>query len=137
MTLVRFSNPRFTDFLDNWFENAFSDNRSFCGMLPATNIIEKDDAFVVEMAVPGMSKEDVKISLEGNMLTISSEKEMENTDTTYTRKEFSYSSFSRSFSLPKTIDADKISAEYDKGILKINLPKKEEAQRITKEIKIA
>ncbi len=99
--------------------------------IPAVNIAEKEDAFVMDVAVPGLSKEDFKVELSNNILTISSEKEskQENNDEKgqYTRKEFHYASFTRSFTLPeKLIDQEKINGSYDNGILQLVLPKKEQ-----------
>jgi HSP20 family protein len=106
---------------------------------PSTNILETNDAFKVQMAVPGVKKEDIKIDLEKNILNISSEKaadEKEDENTKYTRREFLYGTFCRSFTLPETIDTEKISAEVNEGILTVNLPKKEET-RISKKITIS
>jgi HSP20 family protein len=101
--------------------------------LPSVNIRENNDNFVVEMAAPGMTKEDFKIELDGNLLTISSEKEDRNEmkdGEKYTRQEFSYQSFQRSFQLPKdVVDADKIQARYESGVLNLVIPKKEHAKQ--------
>ena len=101
--------------------------------LPSVNIRENNDNFVVEMAAPGMTKEDFKIELDGNLLTISSEKEDRNEmkdGERYTRQEFSYQSFQRSFQLPKdVVDADKIQARYESGVLNLVIPKKEHAKQ--------
>ncbi len=99
--------------------------------VPAVNITEKKDEYQVSLAAPGMRKDDFKIDVEGNMLTISSEKEenKEEKDKKFTRKEYSYSSFSRSFTLPEEINKEKIEAKYEDGVLKIALPRKEEAKR--------
>ncbi|NJO87509.1 MAG: Hsp20/alpha crystallin family protein [Chloroflexia bacterium] len=121
----------FNDFFDkdllNWSNKHFSDTNT---TLPAVNIKEDDNGFEVEMAVPGMTKKDFKINLENNMLCISSEKktEGEKSDDNYSRKEFSYQSFSRSFSLPESVDDRKINAKYENGILYVSIPKKEEAK---------
>jgi len=121
----------FNDFLD---KDVFDySNRHFSNTnttLPAVNIKESDQGYAVEMAVPGMERSDFKINLENKMLCISSEKKMENerNEDNYSRKEFSYQSFSRSFSLPDSVDEGKIEAKYENGILKINIPKKEEAR---------
>jgi HSP20 family protein len=121
----------FNDFFDkdalNWSNKHFSNTNT---TLPAVNIKEDDNGFEVEMAVPGMTKKDFKINLENNMLCISSEKKMEDEkkDGNYSRKEFSYQSFSRSFSIPDSADDGKINARYENGILFINIPKKEEAK---------
>ena len=108
---------------------------------PAVNVKETDKAFVVELAAPGLKKEDFKISIEKNTLTISSElKKEENTSDEsgkYSRQEFSYSSFSRSFTLDeKTTDIENISASYDAGILSLSIPKKVEIEKAKKTIEI-
>jgi len=99
--------------------------------LPKVNIKEEADAFIVEMAVPGLKKSDFNLNLENNMLSISAEIEEKNEDKTdgYTRREFGYSSFKRTFSLPETVEDTKIIAKYNEGILNIHLPKKEEAKQ--------
>ena len=122
----------FNDFFrpwDEWFEGGLT---SRVLNVPAVNITENKDEFMVSLAIPGMKKEDFNIDIEGNMLTISSEKEesKEEKDEKYTRKEFNYSSFSRSFSLPDEVNMEKIDARYVDGVLKLSLPKKEEAKKI-------
>lgn len=120
----------------DFFDRAFSDwsNSHFSvtnTTIPATNIRETKDDFIVEMAVPGMEKKDFHIKLVDNLLTISSERkdEKKDEDENYTRREYSYQSFSRSFSLPKdVVKEDKISAKYENGVLRIVVPKKEEAK---------
>jgi HSP20 family protein len=101
--------------------------------LPSVNIRETNDIFIVEMAAPGMTKDDFKIELDGNLLTISSEKEDRNEmrdGEKYTRQEFSYQSFQRSFQLPKdVVDSDKIQAKYENGVLNLVIPKKEHARQ--------
>lgn len=101
------------------------------GTLPAINIRETADSFIVDVAAPGMSRDDFKLRVEDNFLHISSEKQenKESSDEKYTRKEFSYSSFQRSFELPGVADSEKISASYQEGILHIQIPKKEEARK--------
>jgi HSP20 family protein len=133
----------FNDFFSRDLWNQGLDSFSNTGTtIPAVNIKETNDNFVVEMAAPGMSKEDFKIELDRNMLTITSEKNYEkeeNTDERYSKREFSYQSFSRVFTLPKeVVDADKIEAKYDNGLLHLVIPKKEEAkQRPPRTIQIA
>jgi len=135
MSLMRFSNQLPTLF-DRFFENDLFDwsNRNFSATnttLPAVNIKEDADRFEVEIAAPGFNKKDFRIELENDVLTISSEKEVKkelDDDERFTRREFSYQSFSRSFTLPNTVHNDKISARYDGGILTISIPKKEEAK---------
>lgn len=99
--------------------------------IPAVNIIEHKDEYQVSLAVPGMKKDDFKIDVDGNMLTISSEKEesKEEKEKKFTRKEYNYSSFSRSFTLPEEINKEKIEAKYEDGVLRIALPRKEEAKK--------
>jgi len=99
--------------------------------MPAVNVIEDKDAFRIEVAAPGLEKKDFKIDVDDKLLTISSEKEIskESKDSNYLRKEFSYTSFRRSFTLPDIVDADKIKASHKDGILTITIPKKEEAKK--------
>ena len=100
--------------------------------IPAVNIQESDENFLVEVAAPGKAKEDFTIELENDVLTISAEDKKENETTEqngrFTRKEFGYSTFKRAFSLPESVDSAKISATYNNGVLEISLPKKEEAK---------
>lgn len=99
--------------------------------VPAVNIKETETTFVVELAAPGKSKADFNIELDDNVLTISSEakheKEEKDNDGKYTRKEFSYSSFKRAFTLPEIVNESDINASYENGVLHITLPKREEA----------
>lgn len=114
----------------NWGQNNFAENRS---SLPAVNIRENNDQYLVEVAAPGMNKEDFKVELDGNMLTISSEKQQQAEEADgerYTRREFSYQSFQRSFQLAKdVVDVDSIKAHYENGILQLVIPKKEEVKQ--------
>ena len=142
MKLVKFnSEPTFPVFFNRFFNDDFDFfNLHDNGYLPATNVIEKEKEFEIEMAIPGMEKEDIRIGVENNVLTISSEKEIkkEEKEKNYTRREFAYGSFCRSFTLPKTVDADKINASYEKGVLKVSLPRMEEAKaKLSREIKIS
>ena len=97
--------------------------------IPAVNIKENDEAFIIEVAAPGMSKENFSVNLDGDRLLITSEikdEKHENVEN-YSRREFSYQSFQRSFAIPQSsVDGDKINAKYTDGILMINLPKREE-----------
>ena len=135
MSLVRFSN-QFPSLFDRFFENDVFDwsNKNFSNTnttLPSVNIKESSDDFNVEVAAPGFDKKDFKIELNNNALTISSEKKIENEikeGQQFTRREFSYQSFNRSFALPDLVNTEKISAKYENGILKIAIPKKEEAK---------
>lgn len=121
-----FFDDSFTRDLFNW-----SDWSSEGSSMPKVNIVESNDNFKVEMAAPGMKKDDFHVELDNDMLTISSEltHESENNDQRYNRKEFSYQSFKRSFYLPNTVEADKIEAKYHDGILSLVIPKKEEAKK--------
>lgn len=99
--------------------------------MPAVNIVEQKDSYEVSLAAPGMKKDDFNIDVEGDTLFISAEKkeEKEEKDEKYTRKEFNYSSFSRSFTLPDSVIKDKIDATYDNGLLRLVLPKTDEAKK--------
>ena len=141
MALIRWNNRLpLADMFSNFFESDFVDYFNRRGSDPAANIIEHPDSFELNLAAPGLKKDDFKISLDNSILTISSELEDEKHDEgrNYTRKEYFYGSFSRSFTLPKTVNTDKIKAEYTDGILKVVLPKKDEAKvELKKEIKIS
>lgn len=132
-TLMPTFNGFFDDFfrrdLADWGFQNFSPTRT---TLPSVNIVESKDDFLVEMAAPGMSKKDFRIELDNETLTISSEKEtkdeVEDNDH-YSRREFSYQAFHRTFHLPQTVvDEKKIKASYENGILRVVIPKKEEAK---------
>ena len=109
-----------------------------CKFRPATNVMEDENAYKLEMMIPGYSKKDIKINIEKNLMTVSTEmqedKKEENTH--YTRREFIRNEFCRSFELPETVDQDGIKADYKNGILTLTLPRKEEV-KIKKEIQIA
>ena len=128
----------------NWLPSVFDDMfktdwlggttnvNSIGTSIPAVNIFESDDNFMVAVAAPGKTKEDFNIELDNDVRTISSEEKKENETSEkngrFTRKEFSYTNFKRAFSLPETVDSEKISAAYNSGVLEITLPKKEEAK---------
>ncbi len=144
MTLVRYQNHLpslldrfFSTELENWSRNNFSDTNT---TLPSVNIKETTDAFEVEVAAPGFNKSDFNIELNNGVLTISSEKQISEEvkdDERIARQEFSYQSFTRSFTLPELVEDEKITAKYKNGILTINIPKKEEAKpKPAKQIKI-
>jgi HSP20 family protein len=121
-------NDFFTPFTD-WFDGGGLAGREM--NIPAVNITEQKDDYLVSLAAPGLKKDDFHIDVDGNMLTISCEKEenKEEKDIRYNRREYSYSSFERSFTLPDEVNKDKIDAKYEDGILKLVLPKKEEAKK--------
>jgi HSP20 family protein len=122
---------------DNFFNrDVFNWGNDFANSgnsVPSVNIKETADSFEVELAAPGMEKKDFKVELDGNTLSISSEKQTQHDEKegeSYTRKEFNYQSFYRSFHLPKdVVDADKIKARYENGLLCLSIPKKEEAKQ--------
>lgn len=128
---------------EDFFNNDLFNFPSFVATgttVPAVNISETENEYLVEMAAPGMKKSDFNINLDNRVLTISSEKkeEKEEKEKNFTKKEFSYQSFERSFTLPETIDQEKIAAKYADGVLKVILPKKEEAKaKPSKVIKVS
>lgn len=137
MSLIKWSKqddlfPSMSSFFDDYWGRDFVSGVQTGTTVPAVNITEGTEAFDIEVAAPGLKKEDFKISLDNSMLTISSEKseEKETEDKKVTRKEFSFSSFQRSFTLPESVQADKINASYNEGVLRIKLPKKEEAKKL-------
>ncbi len=146
MTLARRNENFLPSFFDRFFNNDLMDwnlsNFSSTNTsLPAVNVKETDDDYILEVAAPGMSKKDFKINFQNNVLTISSEKEdkKEEKEDNYTRREFCYQSFQRSFTVPGyDVDSEKISASYNDGILNIKLPKREEVKpKPAREIKIS
>lgn len=127
---------RMPTFFENDWETLFDwsnqSNERTKGQLPAVNIRETNDEFVIELAAPGLKKEDFSISLEDNQLTIKREQqeETESSEVNYNRREFNYTSFKRSFNLNKQmINQAEISAEYEQGVLSLTLPKREEAKQ--------
>ena len=138
MTLIRRreSTPMWTNLFNDFINQDWNDwslgNYSMTNTtLPSVNIIENNENFEVEVAAPGMEKGDFRIEIIQSVLTISSEKREEKTtpeEGRFTKREFSYQSFCRSFSLPASVDSEKIKAKYDNGILKVIIPKREEAK---------
>ena len=128
--LVKRNNMLFPSLMNELFKpDWFGGMENFNGDLPAVNIKEGEKDFMLELAAPGRKKDDFNIEIDNDVLTVSYEvkheekKEAEN----YTRREFTHSAFTRSFTLPETVDVDKIDAKYEDGILTVALPKKEEA----------
>lgn len=144
MTLVKFANgnkekslnPLFSDVFESLFNDTLSDR--MVSRVPAVNIAETDANYHIELAVPGLKKEDFKINLDKDILSVSSEKKEEQAQEgkRYNKREYSYSSFVRSFTLPETADQARIEAEYTNGILKIDVAKKEEAKFQSREISV-
>lgn len=137
----RFNMPSFFEdfFGKDLMPDLFEDHANMS--VPAVNVLEDADNFKIELAAPGMEKKDFKIDLDNNILTISSEKEYKHEDEKdgkFMRREFGYASFKRSFTLPESVDADKIKANYKDGLLHISIPKREEAkQKPPKQISIS
>jgi len=120
------------------FDLPFWDGRRYA-MVPATNIFENKDEFVVEVAAPGLAKKDFHLDIDNNVLEIKVEKEKETKEEKkdYTRKEYDYSGFVRFFTLPETVKTEKIKAEYENGILMVHLPKVPEVKKAVKEIPVS
>jgi HSP20 family protein len=121
----------FDDFFKPWNEWFDSESLTKTLTVPAVNITEEKDLYKVELAAPGMNKDDFSIDVEGNMLTISAskEEEKEEKEKKYTRKEYNYASFSRSFTIPEEVNKEKIEARYNEGVLNLVLPKLAEAKK--------
>jgi HSP20 family protein len=144
MTLVKFNNnrsnalmPGFNDVFESVFNDTFFNDRMVT-RVPAVNISETEENYHVELAVPGLKKEDFKLNLEQNVLTVSVELNNEHQDNqrNYSKREFSYSSFVRSFTLPESADDSNINASYADGILSIDIAKREEAKAVRRQIEI-
>jgi len=144
MTLVNFNNrtrntaPYFNNVFDSLFSDAVTKNK-MVDKSPNVNIYENENAYVIELAAPGLKKEDFQINLKKDTLSVWAEVKKDETQTAkdFTRKEFDYSSFARSFNLPDTADGDNITAEYKDGILNINISKKNDAKLQHKEIVVS
>lgn len=120
-------------FTEDWFDSSMANWRSAGATLPAVNVRETNDSFLIEVAAPGMKRDDFKVELDNSVLTISSEieanREEKDNNGKFTRREFSYQSFQRSFTLPENkVEGGKISAKYTDGILHVMVPKREEAK---------
>ena len=137
MSLVRFTQSPLDRFFDNdlfdWSNRNFSKTET---TLPSVNVRENEEEFLIDVAAPGLEKKDFKIEVNDDVLTVSSEKQEESETKDekgkhggrFTKREFSYQAFMRSFTLPADADADKVTASYDKGILTVLVPKKEETK---------
>jgi HSP20 family protein len=144
MTLVKFNNghrnavnPFFSDVFQSLLNDSQVSDR-LINKTPAVNIAETENQFEIELAAPGLSKEDFKINIDKNVLSVSADKKAENVEEgkKYSKKEYAYTSFVRSFTLPEIADSTKIDAEYIDGILKLNVAKKEEAKFQAREIAV-
>jgi len=133
MSLIKWNQPSPLTGRRNWIENFFTETDDFfknwdwdrSNNVPAMNVREEKDAFLIEMAAPGMKKEDFQVEMENGVLMISAstEEKKEEKSADYKRQEFSYRNFKCSFWLPENIAPDKISAQYENGLLKLTLPK--------------
>jgi HSP20 family protein len=146
MTLVKFNAdkrnngallPGFNDVFDSIINDTFFNDRMVT-RVPAANISESENHYHVDLAAPGLKKEDFKISLDRNVLNVSVEQQSENNDVqkNYSKREYSYSSFVRSFTLPDSANAESIEAAYENGVLKIDIAKREEAKNVRRQIEI-
>lgn len=145
MTLVKFNPTKQATAANPWlsdaFESVFNDSiltDRLVSRVPAVNIAETDADYQIELAIPGLKKEDFKISVDKNILSISADQKNEKAQEgkKYSKREYSYNSFVRSFTLPDTIDHSKIDATYTDGILKLTVAKKEEAKIQSREITV-
>lgn len=148
MTLVKFANgnktqalsPLFNDVFESFFNTDSFVSDRLISRVPPVNIAETENEYHIELAVPGMKKEDFKINLDKNILSISTESKQESdegAEKRYNRREYSYDSFVRTFTLPDSADYAQISAEYIDGILRVNVAKKEEAKMQSREISVS
>jgi HSP20 family protein len=144
MTLVKFNNnrnnallPGFNDVFESIFNDTFLSDRMVT-RVPAVNISESENNYHVELAAPGLKKEDFKLNLDDNTLTISVEQSSDHQDNqkNYSKREYSYSSFVRSFTLPESADDSQIDATYTDGVLRIDIAKREEAKAVRRQIEI-
>jgi HSP20 family protein len=121
----------FEDFFKPWNERFTGNIWGKLLTIPAVNITENDESFRLSLAAPGLVKDDFHINVEGNMLTISCEKEekKEEKNEKMTRNEYNFTSFERTFTMPEDVEMDKIEAKYENGVLNLMLPKKEEAKK--------
>ncbi|WP_025146446.1 Hsp20/alpha crystallin family protein [Pedobacter jeongneungensis] len=146
MTLVKFNPekknsallPGFNDIFESVLGDTFFSERRIASV-PAVNISESAEAYQIELAAPGLKKDDFKVSVERDMLSISTQSADESSSEgkIYNRREYSFSAFSRSFALPESADIERIQASYTDGVLKLTLPKKEEAKAVSRQIEIS
>jgi HSP20 family protein len=146
MTLVKFNSennkksgslPAFNNVFDSIFNDTFFTDRMM-SRVPAANISETEDHFHIELAAPGLKKDDFKLKLERDMLSVSVEQTSQesNNDRSYGKREFSYSSFVRAFTLPDSANPEGITAKYENGVLFIDIAKREEAKMVSRQIEI-
>ena len=137
----RSSTPTVGNFFDDFFNRSLGDfvGSDFANSIPSVNVIDGEKEVTLELAAPGLEKNDFHIDIDDDQLMISVEKEHETEEEgeKFMRREFSYRNFQRSFYLPDSIDSDKINAKYENGILKIHMPKRKEAMAVKKQIEIS
>ena len=140
--LARINRNYVPAYWDDFFNDRFykQSNSAACQtQTPAVNVLEDEKAYTIEVAAPGIQKKDFHLELENDVLTISTEKkeDKKNQENNYLRREFNFQSFKRSFELPESIDQEGIKASHEAGILRVNLPKREEiVQKVTKQIEV-
>ncbi len=145
MSLVKFNkgskenalSTGFNDIFESMFNDTFLSDRMI-SRVPAVNVCETEDHYQIEMAAPGLNKDDFKVKLDKNLLMVSVEQQtqQEENNKQYNKREFSYTSFVRSFALPDSADDADIEAKYENGILTISVAKKEEAKQVVRQIEI-
>ena len=147
MNLVRLNNQRYNanqvlvdELFNNFFRNDYhEDHVKNCATKPATNVFETEKEFKIEVLLPGFNKEDLQLNIHKNLLTIKVEKEKEekSEEFKYAHREFGAVNFEKQYRLPKSVDSEKISAKFENGVLKVDLPKKEEElEKAPVEIKV-
>jgi HSP20 family protein len=140
--LPRLNTAIFPSFINDLFDEEFwvnNENMSKGISVPSVNIKEGEKDYTIEIAAPGLQKRDFNIDVDRDTLTVSAEKSRKNEDEEkkYTRREFSYTKFSRSFTCPDWVNKDKIEAKYEDGVLSINIPKQKEQEKPKKKISIS
>ncbi|RCH53607.1 Hsp20/alpha crystallin family protein [Mucilaginibacter hurinus] len=145
MSLIKFNSdrknnalmPGFNDVFESFFNDTLFSDRLIT-RVPAVNISETTDAYSIELAAPGLKKEDFKINMNDRVLTVSVEQHHEHqaNEKKYSKREYSYASFVRSFTLPDGADEAGIEATYNDGVLMVTIPKKEEAKSVSRQIEI-
>lgn len=139
MNLIRFNqHPTFWNLLNDFDKDLNYSNNSNKVNTPLVNVINQDNQYVIEVAAPGIKKEDISIKLENNKLVIALESKDEKNEknVNYTIKEFGFTSFSKTFFVPKDIEAEKINADYNNGVLSVSIPKKEKEAALSRNIKV-
>ncbi|PSR15341.1 MAG: hypothetical protein DA408_03465 [Bacteroidetes bacterium] len=145
MSIIKWNDRTALPTVTTVFDDFFSDDQGFFKVLsasesvPAANIVENEKNYTLELAIPGVSKKDLKIEVDNNMIRISSEKEesRETSEKNYTRREYSFNAFSRSFRLPDNVDPEKVAANYNNGILTVEITKTKPGKSAMKTIPIS